>query len=140
MRRLLWISCAVVITLGAACEKTETPTTPTPPSNNVVYTVVGASDGIGYGGSVACFLFEDCPNGTGYPWLIKRRLQSEGRTVTLNNRAVPGAVLSPAVLALARELGRGITDVPGSFIEQIAPFVPSNTTHVTIFAGGNDAN
>jgi lysophospholipase L1-like esterase len=46
-------------------------------------------------------------------------------------------VLNRATQDLARSLGR---DIPGNFIEQEAPFVPTNTTHVTVFAGGNDAN
>ena len=60
--------------------------------------------------------------------------------VQLSNRGVPAAVLSAAMLALARDLGLGPTDVPGTFIDQIAPFVPADSTHISIFAGANDAN
>jgi len=80
----------------------------------------------------------DCAAGTGYVYLIKRRFQTDGRAVQLFNRAVPGAVVSEHFLALARDLGR--TDIIGTFIDQIAPFIPANATHITIFAGGNDAN
>lgn len=124
--------------LGAGCKQNGTPTSPTPTPDIFNYTVVGASDGIGFGGSVVCLPFEDCANGTGYAFVLKRRLQGDGRTVTLNNRALPGAVLSGPLLTLGREIGRG--DIPGTFLDQVVPFVPSATTHVTVFAGGNDAN
>jgi lysophospholipase L1-like esterase len=116
------------------------PTEPTPPANNTVsYSVVGASDGIGFGGSVPCFPFDpDCPSGTGYVYVLKRRLIADGRTVTLNNRALPGAVLSETILTLGRDLGRN--DIPGTFLDQIVPFIPGASTVITIFAGGNDVN
>jgi lysophospholipase L1-like esterase len=120
----------------SACNKSESPTSPSP-VNEVHYGVVGASDAIGFGSTVPCLPFEDCA-GNGYAPIVKRRFQSEGATVTLANRGLPGAVLSPAMLTLARDIGR--TDIPGTFLEQVAPFVPSGVTHVSIFAGGNDAN
>jgi lysophospholipase L1-like esterase len=139
MCRVLLISFLVLAAAaGAACKRPETPTTPGPPPNTVIYTTVAASDGIGYGGSVVCFLFEDCPNGTGYTFVLKRRLQASGLTVTLNNRALPGAVLSQGIQTLGREIGRN--DIPGNYFERIVPFIPGDTTHITIFAGGNDAN
>lgn len=138
MHRALWISLALGAALAPGCKPADTPTTPTP-TNEVSYAVVAASDGIGFGGSVPCLPFDpDCPLGTGYVYLLKRRLQAEGRVVTLSNRALPGAVLSSAILALARDIGRN--DIPGTFIDQIVPFVPSTATHVSIFTGGNDAN
>ncbi|MGQ0736064.1 MAG: SGNH/GDSL hydrolase family protein [Acidobacteriota bacterium] len=136
--RTWWIGGLLFSLLLSGCNKTDTPTAPTPP-NDVFYAAVGASDGIGFGGSVPCVPFDpDCPSGTGYVYLIKRRFQSEGRTVTLSNRSLPGAVLSGAILTLGRDIGRN--DIPGTFIDQIVPFVPATTTHITIFAGGNDAN
>lgn len=112
---------------------------PSPPANVVIYTAIGASDAIGVGASVPCAPFDpECPSGTGYVYLLKRRLQADGRTVTLNNRGVPGAVLSPTIQQLTRSIGRD--DVIANFIDQVPPFVPANTTHITIFAGGNDAN
>lgn len=123
-----------------ACSKGGTPTSPTPdtPTQAIFYTAIGASDGIGFGGSAPCFPFADCPNGTGYVQTLARRLAEGGRTVTLRNLSIPGAVMNRATQDLAISLGR--TDIPGNFIEQESPFVPTNTTHVTIFAGGNDAN
>jgi lysophospholipase L1-like esterase len=141
-------AAAIVALLGTlstmeACKRAETPTTPTPsptPSPaQIHYAVVGASDAIGFGGSVPCVPFDpDCPTGTGYAYVVKRRFQSDGVAVQLSNRGLPGAVLSPAMLALARDIGRN--DVPGTFLDQIVPFVPGTATHISIFAGGNDAN
>jgi lysophospholipase L1-like esterase len=141
MRRpLIAVALCGLISGGAACKRSETPTTPTPnPSNPVQYAVVGASDAIGFGGSVPCLPFDpDCPNGSGYAYAVKRRFQAEGATVELSNRGIPGAVVSPAMLRLAEDIGR--TDIRGTFLEQIVPFIPSTSTHISIFAGGNDAN
>ena len=137
---LAGVFLATTFLFVAACtRKPETPVGPTPNSNVVVYTAVGASDAIGFMSSVPCVPFDpDCPSGTGYVYVLKRRLQADGKTVTLNNRGVPGAVLSPTIQQLTRAVGRN--DVVANFIEQMVPFVPTNTTHITIFAGGNDAN
>ena len=110
--------------------------TPTPTPSAVHYAVVGASDALGIGASTPCFVFEDCA-GTGYAPIIKRRFQSDGATVQLSNRGIPGAVLSQTFLMLARDLGRD--DVRGTYLDQIVPFVPTTATHISIFAGGNDA-
>jgi lysophospholipase L1-like esterase len=125
---------------SASCQRSDSPTSPSPPpSNEISWAVVGASDGLGIGASVPCLPFDpDCPSGTGYVYVLKRRLQAEGRSVTLNNRALPGAVLSDGVLTLARDIGR--SDIPGTFLDQIVPFVPASSTVITIFAGGNDTN
>ena len=134
---------ALVCALPAAsgCKRSETPTTPTPtPSpTQVQYAAVGASDAIGFGGSVPCVPFDpDCAAGTGYVYVVKRRFQTDGVAVQLSNRGLPGAVLSQAILTLARDIGRA--DIPGTFLDQIVPFVPGTVTHISIFAGGNDAN
>jgi lysophospholipase L1-like esterase len=122
----------------AACNKDrESPTGPTNP-NAVIYTAIGASDAVGVGGTVLCAGTLDCPNGSSYVYVMRRRLQSEGKTVTLTNLGVPGAVMSPDIQALARQIGRG--DLIANFLENQVPFVASSVTHVTIFAGGNDAN
>lgn len=131
---LISLICALLVT---ACKQNESPTSPTPAPGQVSYAVVGASDAIGFGSSAPCLPFDDC-SGNGYAPLIKRRFQSDGATVTLTNRGVPGAVLSPAMLTLGRDIGR--TDIPGTFLDQIVPFIPANATHVSIFTGGNDAN
>jgi lysophospholipase L1-like esterase len=119
------------------CKRNESPTSPTPGNTQVSYGVVGASDAIGFGSSSPCLPFDDC-NGNGYAPLVKRRFQSDGAVVTVTNRGLPGAVLSPAMLTLGRDIGR--SDIPGTFLEQIAPFIPATATHISVFAGGNDAN
>jgi lysophospholipase L1-like esterase len=132
------LTVAVFISSAACNKKPESPTGPTPSPNTFVYVAIGASDAVGVGSSVLCAGTLDCPNGTSYVYVLKRRLQSAGKTVTLTNLGVPGAVMSPAIQALTRQIGRN--DVPANFIENQVPFVGSSTTHVTVFAGGNDAN
>lgn len=134
------VLCLAILSLVAACKgKDSSPTAPTgPPSGSqpVYYTAIGASDAIGFGGSVACIPFSPCPDGTGYVQLIARRL-ADGREVNTTNLGVPGSVLSPEIQSLGASVGRTI---PGNFVQGQAPFVPRNTTLVTIFAGGNDTN
>lgn len=131
-----------LIALGVSCSKaTDSPTSPSPTDNGpIFYTAVGASDGIGYGGSSPCLPFADCPTGTGYVQTLRRRLGETGRTVGHQNLSVPGSVLSKSVFDLAAAIGRPIDSLVGNFIERQTPFVKPETTHVTIFAGGNDAN
>lgn len=130
----------VVLLFVTACKgKDATPTAPSgPPSGSqpVYFTAIGASDAIGFGGSVACVPFSPCPDGTGYVQIIARRL-ADGREVNTTNLGVPGSVLSAEIQALGASVGRTI---PGNFVQGQAPFVPRNSTLVTIFAGGNDTN
>ena len=113
------------------------PTTPTPQTNVISYTAIGASDAIGIGASHECFPFAPCPDGTGYVQVAMRRLQGAGKTVTLLNLGIPAAVLGPDIEAIGNALGRGI---PGNFLERELPFVARDSTLVTVFAGGNDVN
>jgi lysophospholipase L1-like esterase len=132
--------CALLLIL-AACAKNESPTSPSgPPSagSTVYYAAIGASDAIGYGSSVVCIPFAlDCANGMGYVQVITRQLQGQGSTVNLSNLGIPGAVIGPGVEALAAQYHRS---VPANFIQGEVPFVPRNSTLVTVFAGGNDVN
>jgi lysophospholipase L1-like esterase len=139
MRRLVRGGVVGLALAGAACSGSDdSPTSPTPGGNSVAYTVLGASDGIGFGSSVVCAPFDlGCENGMGYAQVIRRRWQADGRTVTYVNLSVPGTVLSPTIASLAVQLGR---PDPGNFLDRYPAFVPPTTTHVTIFAGGNDAN
>jgi lysophospholipase L1-like esterase len=105
-----------------------------------MYTAIGASDGIGFGSSAPCLPFTECPDGRGYVQILRRELANSGRTVSHRNLSIPGSVLSRVIFDLARDIGRPIDDLAGNFIERQAPFVPTDSTHVTIFAGGNDAN
>lgn len=137
MRRYLFV-CAL---LGlAACSKVKDlvgPSPTAPPPQGFYYTAVGASDGIGFGGSAVCFTGAlPCPNGTGWVQILDRRLTASGQTSHLN-LSIPGAVLSRTVEDLSNSIGR---TVPGNFIEREAPYVQTAATHVTVFAGGNDVN
>jgi len=130
-----------LLSAGVACTTAaDSPTSPSPTNGPVYYTAIGASDGIGFGGSSPCLPFADCPTGTGYVQTLRRRLTEGGRTVEHQNLSIPGAVLSKSIEDLAASIGRPIDSLAGNFIDRQAPFVPANTTHVTIFAGGNDTN
>jgi lysophospholipase L1-like esterase len=133
-----WPLALIVAATVTACDKKDGPTSPSPDPAAPFYTVIGASDAIGYGASVPCAPFDlDCPDGTGYAQRVIRRLQGENDKTGYQNLGVPGQVLSPAVEALALQVGR---DVDGNFIDRQAPFVRPETTMLSIFAGGNDAN
>jgi lysophospholipase L1-like esterase len=131
---------ALLLTL-AGCSKTDSPAAPTgppTPGSTVYYTAIGASDAIGYGSSVVCIPFAlDCANGMGYVQVIARQLQAQGSTIKLSNLGIPGAVIGPGMQALATQYSWA---VPANFINGEVPFVPHNSTVITIFAGGNDVN
>jgi lysophospholipase L1-like esterase len=131
---------AAALSIAIGCnEKSSSPTGPSPPpepSTPVHYTAIGASDAIGFGGTIPCLPFADCPNGTGYVFVIARRL-AVGRMFTLTNLGFPATVIAPDIQQIGTRYGR---DIPGNFLEVEMPFVPPATTVVTIFAGGNDTN
>jgi len=118
----------------------ESPTGPGPtpqPNSTIFYTAIGASDAIGFGSSVACIPFTDCPNGRGYVQIATRELQARSFTVSLSNLGFPAYVLSRRIQDLGSQYGRTMS---GNILEQAAPFVFANTTLVTIFAGANDVD
>jgi lysophospholipase L1-like esterase len=126
--------------LGCENSSVESPTGPGPipqPNTTVYYTAIGASDAIGVGASVSCVPYSDCPNGRGYVQVAARELNARGFTVNLNNLGFPAHVLSRRLQDLGTQYGRAMT---GNFLEVQAPFVISNTTFVTIFAGANDVD
>jgi lysophospholipase L1-like esterase len=105
----------------------------------VVYTALGASDATGHGASVECVPFAaDCTNGTGYVPVVTRQLGTQGYKVTLRNRGIPTAVIGPDFQALGQQYGYGT--ILGTLIGQELPYVWSDTTLVTVFAGGNEIN
>jgi len=111
---------------------------PTPlPPGPVTYSAIAASDGAGAGSSVPCLPFTPCTDGTGYVPVVARQLRADGHAVTLLNMGIPGAVLSRATQDLGNKYGLGIS---ANFIQDEAQFVKPDSTLVTIFAGGNDAN
>jgi lysophospholipase L1-like esterase len=136
------LSLAVIATVGAiACGGKGDPTGPSPiptPSSTIEYTALGASDVIGFGGSVVCPPWEDCPNGRGYVQVAGRELRSRGFTANVHPLGVPGAVLSRRILNLGAQYGR--TDLLATILDQEAPFILERSTLITIFAGGNDVN
>ena len=140
-RRLAIAALVAFFGSGLACSKSESPTSPTT-EGPIFYTAIGASDGIGFGSSAPCLPFTDCPDGGGYVQILRRRLRDNfaSRGVQHRNMSIPGAVLSRAIEDLARDIGQPISELAGNFIERQAPFIDTTTTHVTIFAGGNDAN
>jgi lysophospholipase L1-like esterase len=112
--------------------------TPTPGANSpVYYTAVGASDAAGVGSSSVCVPFSECPDGMGYVPVIARALGQGGATVTLMNMGIPAAVIGPDIEAIGKKYNRTI---PGNFLENEVPFLPRNSTVVTVFAGANDVN
>ena len=96
------------------------------PTNEVFYSALGASDGIGFGGTVPCIPFDpDCPSGTGYVYVIKRRFQSDGKTVIAQQPLGAWRGAQPGdPCRSARDIGRN--DIPGNFVDQIVPFVPDD--------------
>ena len=140
--RLLTVALAAVLATAACKSSSDSPGTPTGPSPTgpISYTAIGASDGIGFGSSSPCLPFVECPDGLGYVQILRRDLVATGRPVSHRNLSIPGAVLSRAIEDLARDIGRPIDSLAGNFIERQSQFVPTDTTHLTIFAGGNDAN
>jgi lysophospholipase L1-like esterase len=125
--------------LFAGCNRTPAAPAPAPPAPGaaISYAAVGASDALGVGASITCVPFSPCPDGTGYVPDIVRQLRAGGATVTLMNLGIPAAVIGPDIQAIAVATGR---QVPGNFIEQEMPFVPRDSTLVSIVAGANDAN
>lgn len=141
--RLFSVALAALLATTACKSSSDSPDSPTGPSpatGPISYTAIGASDGIGFGSSSPCLPFVDCPDGLGYVQILRRDLVATGRTVSHRNLSIPGAVLSRAIEDLARAIGRPIDTLAGNFIERQSQFVPTDTTHLTIFAGGNDAN
>ncbi len=133
------LSFLLLLALSTACSLVN-PTEPSgpPPAPNVVnYTALGASDATGFGSSAFCVPFLPCPNGKGYVQLLDRRLKSDGKTVTLLNLGLPGAVLGPEIQAIGNQIGR---EILSNFLDNEVPFVAGDSTLVTVFAGGNDAN
>jgi lysophospholipase L1-like esterase len=134
------------IALLAGCSKLgigDSPTAPTPPppaGSLIVYNAVGASDASGVGSTAICQLFATettCPNGMGYVPVTVRQLKAQGFTVNHLNLGIPSAVIGRDFQTLGRQYNR---DIVGNFIEQEMPFVQTNATVVTVFAGINEVN
>lgn len=124
--------------LGLGTDSPTAPSGPIPSDSAVVYGALGASDVTGVGASSPCLqLFADCPTSTGYVFTAARQLRSLGRTVSVSNLGIPTAVISRRVEVLGRQHGHNVV---ANITEQLAPFVPTDATLVTIFTGANDVN
>jgi lysophospholipase L1-like esterase len=135
--RNLCLPALFAVAAGCSSTSPSSPSDPPPPPNVVNYTAIGASDAIGFGSSSVCLPFTACPDGKGYVQLLERRLKADGKTVTLLNLGLPGGVLSPEIQTIGNDLGRGVLT---NFLDNEVPFVASDATLVTVFAGANDAN
>ncbi|HEX6323950.1 MAG TPA: SGNH/GDSL hydrolase family protein [Vicinamibacterales bacterium] len=134
----LLMAASVVLTSACAASPTEPGGTDSGgAAAQVSYTAVGASDAIAIGASVECLPFIQCPSGTGYVQIIGRSLAEGGKSVSLLNLGIPGAVLSPRIQTISQSYG---PRVDFNFMERELPFVARDSTVVTIFAGGNDTN
>lgn len=131
--------------------------------HSYIYTAIGASDAVGFGSSVPCPTSAvvigpdteqmpnpvNCPGGKGYVPAIQRRLTSSTSITTLTDLGISGAVVGPAERALGNQWepflfgcsssGPNVC-IPGDFLDDELPLIPSNQDLVTIFAGGNDTN
>jgi lysophospholipase L1-like esterase len=140
-------AAALVLAFGigtTACDKLgldeKDPTAPSPvtPKTPIRYTAVGASDVVGIGSSLPCLnLFGDCPDGKGYVFVAAKSLRADGFTVTVTNRGIPTATISGTFQQLGARYGH---EVVGNLLDGELPFVPRDSTLVTVFAGGNDVN
>jgi lysophospholipase L1-like esterase len=133
----------LAVLLTVSCSSSQNPSGPTPlpqPNSTINYTAIAASDGNGVGSSVPCIPFaglSDCPNGKGYVYVAASQLKANGFTVDLSNLSIPTGVIGRDFQDLGTQYGH--FDAV-NFIEAEAPFVKSNSTLITIFAGANDVN
>ncbi len=122
------------------------------------YTAIGASDAVGVGASTVCATAPvvigpdtelmpspaNCPNGTGYVPDIANRLTVGPSVVNLTDLGISGAVIGPTERTLGNTYEPFVFGcnpcVPGDFLSDELPLIPSQQNTVTIFAGGNDTN
>jgi lysophospholipase L1-like esterase len=140
VRRILVFVLSSVAMQVACGGGGDSPTSPGPvpqPNSTIVYTAIGASDALAIGGSVQCFPFDECTNGTGYVQVAVRNLRARAFTVRLMNLGFPTSTISRRLQTLGLQYGR---DIFGNFMDQEIPFVPADSTFITIFTGANDVN
>ena len=75
--------------------------------------------------------------GKGYPFVAAAQLRTQGYSVTVNQRGLPTATISRRFMDLGNQYGH---TVAWNLMESAVPFVPRESTVVTLFAGGNDVN
>jgi lysophospholipase L1-like esterase len=141
IRRIGLLASALLIATG--CDKLTggtsptAPTGPLAPGSTIFYTAVGASDANGVGSSAECLFLTPCPNGMGYVPVTVRALTTLGFTVTNLNLGIPTTVIGGDFASLGAKYGRLIV---GNMIDNEMPFVQTNATVVTVFAGVNEIN
>jgi lysophospholipase L1-like esterase len=136
---------AAALAFASACSKLgiggdgspTAPSGPPAPGSTIFYTAVGASDANGVGSSAECLFLTDCPNGMGYVPVTVRALKAQGFAVTNLNLGIPTTVIGSDFGALGAKYGRTII---GDMIDNEVPFVQTNATVVTVFAGVNEIN
>jgi lysophospholipase L1-like esterase len=135
---------AALVALATGCNKLglgnggpTAPSGPPAPGSTIFYTAVGASDANGVGSSAECLFLTPCPNGMGYVPVSVRALTAQGFTVNNLNLGIPTTVIGSDFATLGARYGRLIV---GNMIDNEMPFVQSNATVVTIFAGVNEIN
>jgi hypothetical protein len=129
-----------VLITTSSCSSSSSPSSPSPlpqPNSTINYMAIAASDGDGIGSSAECIPFTDCPNGKGYVQVAVRNLRAQGYTVNLTNVSIPTATIGRDFQDLGNQYGHLVL---GNFIQNEAPFTPTNSTLITIFAGANDVN
>ena len=136
--------CAIAAALSVAtgCNKlglgdATAPSGPPAAGSTIFYTAVGASDANGVGSSAECPPLTPCPNGMGYVPVTVRALTAQGYTVNNLNLGIPTTVIGADFAILGARYGRTIV---GNMIDNEMPFVQSNATVVTLFAGVNEIN
>jgi lysophospholipase L1-like esterase len=122
--------------LGGADNSPTAPSGPPASGSTIIYSALGASDVLGIGSSRPCSLFDDC-DGTGYVWVAARSLRSQRYTVNVFNLGIPTTVISKTFEDLGNQNGRFTA---GNIIDREVPFVRTDATLVTVFAGPNDVN
>ena len=73
----------------------------------------------------------------GYVYVAARQLRAQGFTVNLNNHGIPTSVIGRDFETFGQQFDRTIVT---NFIESQMPFVDTNATVVTVFAGINEVN
>jgi lysophospholipase L1-like esterase len=141
--RILAVAVLIAGGIGmTACDKLglgeDNPTGPSLPGSPVRYAAVGASDVVGIGSTAPCLnFFGDCPDGKGYVFVAAAQLRTQGRSVTVNHLGLPTATISRRFMDLGNQYNHPVF---ANFMDSEVPFIPRESTVVTIFAGGNEVN
>src|SRR5579862_3920959 len=131
------VVAAVAVAIAAGCSRPgmgnpAAPSGPIRPGSAIVYTAIGASDATGVGSSLPCVPYDDACPGMGYVPVTSRQLRAQGFIVTQRNLGLPTTVIAPDFQKLGLQYGHTVL---GNFLDEELPFLRSDTTLVTVFAG-----